>query len=151
MIVEPSMAIPPSAEATRFDALIKDLERLRAQMSRQGISSLSDDEKAQVVLVGAMLTENHKSKQRIASEAISARANSPKLSDCFLCAVWPPYLGVKPDHGWVRQKARNEALQFYDTNLAAINNAKPQDYGKAAVLEGNLRVRKPLTLKGCPS
>ncbi|MEZ0260880.1 MAG: hypothetical protein ACAH80_07710 [Alphaproteobacteria bacterium] len=151
MLIEPSMAILPSAEAARYDALIKDLERLRARMNLEGMNSLSEDEKAHVILVAAMETEHYKSSNRIVGEAISARANSPKLSDRFLCAVWPPYLGVKPTHGWVKQKARSEALQFYDANLAAVNDTKPQDYSKASVLEGNLRVRKPLTLKGGPS
>jgi hypothetical protein len=60
--------------------------------------------------------------------------------------VWPPYLGVKPTDNWVRQKARKEALSFYDASLATLNGATAQDYDRAAVLEGNLRVMKPLTL-----
>lgn len=145
-LVEPNMAIEPSPDELKYNRLVGARNALRAQVESGGIDSINDDQKALIVLVNVMETELDRRSRRIAGEKISERANSPKLSQRFLCAVWPPYLGVKPTDDWVRQKARKEVLSFYDSNLATLNGVKPQDYGKAAVLEGNLRVMKPLTL-----
>lgn len=146
-LVEPSMAIEPSAEAQRYNGLIDDLGRLRQKMNREGIDSLTVEEQVHVIMVAAMENENSIIRDRIAAEAITARSSSPKLSQRFLCAVWPPYLNVRSTDGWVRQQARAESLAFYDKNLAEFIEAKkPKDYSTATVLEGALRVRKPLTL-----
>ena len=100
-----------------------------------------------LVLVNLMETKLHKNCRNIASETITERAHSPKLSQRFLCAVWPRHLDVRPTDGWVVEKARDAALAYYDKSLADIRRAaEPQDYTLASVLEGNLRVMKPLTL-----
>jgi len=146
-LVEPSMAIQPSPAAEKYDRLIGERNTLQAQMKAQGVASLNDEQKTQIVLVNLMETELHKNCRNIASQAITERAHSPKLSQRFLCAVWPPHLDVKPTTGWVVEKARDAALAYYDKSLADMRKAaEPLDYSLASVPEGKLRVMKPLTL-----
>jgi hypothetical protein len=146
-LVEPNMAIQRSPAAEKYDRLIEERNHLRKQLETEGVGSLDDRQKTQIVLVNVMEAELDKNCRRIAGEKITERAHSTKLSQRFLCAVWPRHLDVRPTDGWVMQKARDAALAFYDKSLADVRRVpEPQDYTLASVLEGNLRVMKPLTL-----
>jgi hypothetical protein len=157
-LIEPGAGIlqPERSIEAQFRDILYNRDKLKQRYDEQGIEALSGEERVQLAAANIIEAQLPGRRKKFAVDILQRRANSPKLVDRFLCAVFPPYLGVKPDSFAAGRAAKKELLAEYRSVVTRwaegdmrekLEKLFIEEIARANILEKPMTVRKPLTLK----
>lgn len=161
-LVEPGAGIllPPRSIQAQFNDILRERDKLRVIYEEKGVDALSGEERVRLAAANIIEAQLASRCRKTADAIITKRAGSTRLADRFLCAVFPPYLAIKPASAGVVRAAKIELIAEFDNVISRwqegdareqLEKLFAEEIVNASVLQKPLAVGKPLTLKGRPS